>query len=270
MIAKLHIQTATRNDITYLSESFFTPPFKLADITEDKQSKCLHLMVMNSSPGVLDGDDYEIKVELSEKASVQLHTQSYQRLFNMKRGASQRMAVYLQKGSSFIYLPHPSVPHENSLFTAKNKIFLSEACSLVWGEVLTCGRKLNGEIFLFTAYHTITEVFINNQLIIKENLLMQPSVIDPRSLGLLEGFTHQASLICLNQNGNINDQQDEVQDYLSRQNDILFGVTSRGGNGMIVRILGYGAEQLHHHLQGIAFIAQQQKISHPVKPAYAD
>jgi urease accessory protein len=149
MIAKLHIQTAFKNGATCLQQNYFTPPFKTANITEDKRSNWLRIMLMNSSPGILDGDDYEIKIGLAENSSLQLHTQAYQRLFNMKKGATQLMEVHLEKDSSFIYLPHPSVPHENSIFTAKNKIFLNNDCNLIWGEVLTCGRKLNGEVFRF-------------------------------------------------------------------------------------------------------------------------
>ena len=53
MNAQLHIQTALRNGITYLKNCYATPPFKLANITEDKQSHELQLMLMSSSPGIL-------------------------------------------------------------------------------------------------------------------------------------------------------------------------------------------------------------------------
>ena len=112
--------------------------------------------------------------------------------------ASQTLEVHLQaSGSSFCFLPHPVVPHETSDFSANNKIFLTDNCSLIWGEVLTCGRKLSGEIFKFSKYHSVTEIFINDKLVIKENLLIKPSVIDVNAIGQMEGYTHQATLICL-------------------------------------------------------------------------
>ena len=270
MIAQLHIRTVCREGITYLGRTYFTPPFKVANITEDKQSQPLHLMLMNSSPGVLDGDDYEIKIELTENSSLHLHTQSYQRLFNMQQGARQNQEVYMEKNTSLVYLPHPAVPHEKSIFKSVNRIYLSDACSLVWGEILTCGRKLNGEIFSFSSYRNSTEVYINNKLIIKEILLMQPAITDPSALGQLEGFTHQASLIILHDPIFVNEQADMVHEYLSGQEKIQFGVSTTAGNGLIVRILGYGAEVLHHHLQMIAALIQQKRIMDPVKPEYAN
>ena len=38
MIAKLHIETIFKNGITCLKQSYCTPPFKVANITEDKSS----------------------------------------------------------------------------------------------------------------------------------------------------------------------------------------------------------------------------------------
>ena len=140
MKASLHIQTSCRGDITYLKKAYCTQPFKVANITEDKKDRMLRLMLMSSSPGILDGDEYDMKIDLDRNCSLHLSTQSFQRLFTMKQGASQRLEVNMTEDSSFCFLPHPSVPHNQSIFTATNNIYLSDRCSLIWGEVLTCGR----------------------------------------------------------------------------------------------------------------------------------
>jgi urease accessory protein len=269
MIAKLHIETFFKNGITCLKQSYCTPPFKVANITEDKSSPSLQLMLMSSSPGILDEDEYELKIELEENSSLQLYTQSYQRLFNMKKGAKQSMEVYLNKGASIIFLPHPSVPHENSVFATTNKFYLSTGCRLIWGEILTCGRKLNGEVFLFSKYHSLTEVFINNKLIIKENLLMQPLLIDLTAIGQLEGFTHQASFIFLDERTDCIVATDTIHEYLSLQQEIIFGITAAPVNGLIIRLLGYKAEQLYDCLNAITKIIEQQTKTINPKLTYA-
>jgi urease accessory protein len=255
MIAELHIATKNRDGITYLGKTYATPLFKLADVREDKRDSILQLMLMSSSPGILDGDEYRIKIELNEDCSLDLQTQSYQRIFNMKGSAIQHMDVAMQNGSSFLYLPHPSVPHENSSFTTRNKIYLADNCKLIWGEVLTCGRKLNGEVFLFNKYHSITEIFLNNKLIIKENLLMQPATINVNAMGQMEGYTHQASLICLG----FDNPKDKIKILLEAQSDIDFGITETPKAGMLIRILGQKGEQLHECLKAIANIVGAKK-----------
>jgi len=250
--SKLHIQTGLRGNITYLKEAYFTQPFKLADIREDKKEETLQLMLMSSSPGILNGDEYHIKIDIEENCSLNLHTQSYQRLFTMTTGASQNMEVNLKPGSFFQYLPHPSVPHQGSDFTAKNKINLSANCGLIWGEILTCGRKLNDEVFLLTKYHNITEIFLNGKLIIKENLLIKPSETNPLIIGQLEGFTHQASLIVLDDNFDVKQLSEKIINILESLMDITFGLREAPINGLIIRILGNKAEQLHSILKSVA------------------
>ena len=207
---------------------------------------------MSSSPGILDGDEYDITIEVAENCSLQLHTQSYQRLFTMKEKATQQMQVHLMAGAGFSFIPHPVVPHEQSHFIARNRIYLSRNCDLIFGEILTCGRKLNNEIFLLSKYHNITEIFMDDKLVVKENVLMQPAVIDINAIGQLQGFTHQASLIYLSGQANVKEVIADITDMLSLKKDISVGITAAPINGVIIRILGQKAEQLFDCLKQVA------------------
>ncbi|RKR84234.1 urease accessory protein [Mucilaginibacter gracilis] len=259
MIAHLHIQTKLRDGITYLKKSYFTPPFKLADVREDKRDKTLRLMLMSSSPGILDGDEYDIKIELDEGCALTLLTQSYQRLFSMQGSAGQQLQVNMAAGATFCYLPHPTVPHQNSDFTSKSNIYLSANCSLIWGEILTCGRKMNGEIFLFSKYHNLTQIYMNGKLVIKENLLIKPLQIDVNAIGQLENYTHQASLIFLNENADVKNLKTYISTFLATQTGIDYGITETQKNGLLIRILGYKGEQLHDCLNKIAGLINTTK-----------
>jgi urease accessory protein len=251
MKADLHIQVAAINQISFLQKAYCTTPFKVMNITEDKNCKQLHLMLMSSSPGILDGDEYNMNINVAENASLFLHTQAYQRLFQMKGQASQQMNVHVADGASFVFLPHPSVPQQQSNFVSCNTFYLSNYCRFIFGEVLTCGRKLNGEAFLFTKYHSITKVYNHNKLVIKENLLMQPAGINLQAIGQLEGYTHQASMIYLQENIDIKNLQCLIIELLAGEKNIELGITAAPINGLIIRLLGHGAEQLYNCLQYI-------------------
>lgn len=257
MKAELHIETKLRDGITYLKRSYYTPPFKLADVREDKRDKTLQLMLMSSSPGILDGDEYHIKIDLDEDCALKLSTQSYQRLFKMNGSASQKMEVNMAIGSSFCYLPHPTVPHESSNLISKSNIWLSDSCTLIWGEILTCGRKQNGEVFLFSKYHSLTQIYLNKKLIIKENLLIKPLQINVNAIGQLEHYTHQASLIYLNETADVKLLKQAINDLLTTQTQITYGITETPKNGLLVRLLGHKGEQLYNCLNNIAAILNQ-------------
>lgn len=263
--ASVHIETARQAGQTIVKTTFAQPPFKIANITEGNRQKELTLMLMNSSPGVLDDDAYNLRIDVGEYTSLKLQTQSYQRLFQMENGASQNMMVHLQKGSSFTYLPHPCVPHRHSIFHSRNKIYLSKDCALLWGEVVSCGRKLNNEIFEFTSYHSCTEIFLNQKLVVKENLLMRPAYTNPGGIGQLEGHTHQATLLYLDEAADIH----TLIESLSKDSvaeDVVFGISSLPVNGLVIRLMGHGAEQLFTLVQQLSLRIQLWQDSVAEKP----
>lgn len=249
-LVTMHI--AKRDSRSYLAGNYYTPPFKLADITEDRRDPYLHLMLMCSSPGVLDGDHQTIRITLEPDSRLYLHTQSYQRLFRMKTGASLNMEVHIDRKAAFCFLPHPTVPHATSVFTGRNRIFLGPRARLLWGEVVTCGRKLTGEVFAFTSYRMRTEVYIADRLALLENVSLQPAVLPVNTLGQLAGFTHQASLLYI-QEGRRTPEDIPVQiaAFLASRQSIAYGITEGPANSVVVRMLGHAAEELYDHLRTI-------------------
>jgi urease accessory protein len=258
--ASLHIETACRKGRTILKNCFFTPPFKIADITEDKTEGKLELMLMSSSPGTLDGDEYTIRIDVEEQCGLELKTQAYQRIFQMKTGAKQFTDIHLKKGASFIYIPHPLVPHGNSIFLSKTKIVMDSTSSLVWGEVISCGRKLNGEVFSFSSYHSSTEIFIGKKLVVKENILIRPFEVNVNAIGQMEGYTHQASLICIDEQMDVTESIERVIEFLQEEKNIAFGISALPANGIIIRLLGDKAEPLFVFLRKIAAACIQKRL----------
>lgn len=256
MISELKILTGKRDHSTYLKECFCTRPFKIANVREERSDPVLRLMMMSSSPGMLDKDHYRVDITVAAGTALHLQTQAYQRLFNMETGAIQEMEVRLQTGSSFTFLPHPLVPHEKATYTGYTNLYLSDNCRLVWGEIITCGRKLNGEVFRFKKLHSITRVFSGTQLLLMDNLLMQPGVTSFQAMGWMEGYTHQATFLYVDTHDKVSLQEttDSLHRYLEQQRDMLAGVTRTAGNGIMVRMLGHSGEQL--------FECQQQLAKH--------
>lgn len=260
----MNIQVGFKNNKSYIRESFCRQPFKAANITEDKRESLLRLMLMSSSPGILNNDNYSIKIIIDENASLMLTTQGYQRLFSMGNKASQTIDVDIKKNGTLFYLPYPSVPHKASDFTSVNTIHLTTDHTLLWSEILTCGRKLSGEEFIFTRLHNLTSIFIDNKLVVRENLLMRPLQDRVHSIGNLEGYTHQSGLLFLNDTVDIKKIQEEIKEILSGMEDIIFGISLLPVNGLICRVLGNKAERLFECNNKIASVI---KIFLTNKPA---
>jgi urease accessory protein len=258
MISELQITAAAKEEHTWLQHCYYTRPFKVANIS-GKGRGILHLTMMSASPGILDGDEYDIRIILGEDAGVHLYTQSYQRIFNMQQGAKQRFQVEMAKGSSLCYLPHPAVPHEQSIFDSASRIQLAENCRLLWGEIITCGRKLSGEIFRCTHFQNIIEVYRGNKLLFKDVTVLQPQIVPAGSMGQWEEYTHQASLFWHDESQDMTAMADLLHEWLSAEKNIAAGVSRTASGALLLRILGQGGEQLYELFKKIATLAGEER-----------
>ena len=89
---------------------------------------------------------------------------------------------------------------------------------------------------------------------------MQPSLIDVQTIGQLENYTHQASIIWLQEGIDIKNKQQQILSYFSTKKNIEYGITEAPVNGLLIRLLGNGGEQLYDCLKIIT------RILKPVKP----
>jgi urease accessory protein len=263
MKSQLHITAGCRNDKTYLKNSFCTHPFKIGNVTEDKTKSVLKLMMMSSSPGVLDRDEYNIEIEVEENALLQINTQGYQRIFTMQDAAKQITNVRLHNNASLWYLPHPAVPHKHSNYKAVNNIHLKTNHTFCWSEIITCGRKLCNEEFTFTRFQNTTNVYINDKLVVKENLLLQPHITNVSLLGQMEGYTHQSTLLYLDNRVDCEYLMLECREMLLSINGIEFGISQLPVNGFTVRILGYKGEQLFDIQKQLASLLSEEPSTIP-------
>ena len=267
MISQLNFTVANRNGKSFLEQAFCTHPFKLAPVGEHPEDPTLYLMVRSSSPGILDNDHYQININVNAASRLHLQTQSYQRIFNMATGAQQQMVVNLAAKSYFCFIPHPVVPHQNSRFYSHTIINMAQDAQLIWGEIITCGRKLSGELFKFTLLHSVLEVFLEDQLIFKDQLLLRPGTTRLKNIGLFEDFTHQANLLILPAKPNGSALLKIVHDFFLKKNNIAAGVTEVAANGILIRILGTSGEQLFSCLQEVCSLLQETLV--PLKGMFS-
>ena len=270
-MGNLYIKTGFKEGKSYLMDSYVSVPFRITNIGQIKEDDCLYMMLGSSSPGLLDTDNHEIDINVEENSRFQLQTQSYQRLYNMKKGSSQITKVKLAPNSAFCYVPHPVVPQENSIFRNHTIIHLEKNCELILSEIITCGRKnsefispdreIFGEIFKFTYFQNVTEICFNDLLILKDKIILEPQVVPVDTVIQLEGYTHQATFIYLN-TGNSSVAYEliaEILKIMEYEENISFGVSEMAANGFVLRVLGNGGEQLFNCFQQIQNFLWERK-----------
>ena len=246
--SRLYLKAKVLNGKTYLEDSYFTAPFKIAKPFFEGASGVMSIVIMSSSAGVMEGDCYIIDAELGKDARVRLESQSYQKIHRMKDGnAVQYNSFDLAKGAFLDYAPRPSIPFADSSFCSNTVCRLAEGAAFIYSEILTAGRVKSGEAFRFREYRSGMRIYYDRELIFLENQFLCPQEQRLEEIGFFEGFTHQASL------GFFYDQikddlLDMIHGMLEAMEDIQFGVSKTKKYGLIVRILGNSSDSLENIL----------------------
>ncbi|WP_326984573.1 urease accessory protein UreD [Chryseobacterium sp. MYb264] len=257
MDSRLSIIAGFKGGKSYVKDLYVSLPFRVVSVGQRKEDNKLYQMVMSSSPGILDGDHYHLDVSLEQGSSLQLQSQSYQRLFNMKDKAVQELNVLMEDETSFAYVPHPIVPHEDSNFKSHAKIHIGKNSQIIISEIITCGRKHYGEVFKLKRFQNLMEIYHENKLIVKDNVLIQPDLIPINSIGNLEGYTHQGTLIFYSTKSDVEKDhliETIVQSAEQFKEEMEVGVSAMEESGFVVRALGHGGEVMYNfflHVQEI-------------------
>jgi len=242
----LHVTVGHRAAGSYPRHIYCTPPFNLANISQDRDDPAVYMMTMSSSPGILDGDDLDVRIVAEYGSRLMLKNQGYQRVFNMQRGARQKMELRLHEQSEISYIQQPVVPHKNSSLYARNTVHLEDGCIFTLGEIITCGRKLCGEVFRFRRLHSVTELWHRDRLILKDNILLEPALVDVQGIGQAEGYSHQATLVHVNtRSGDVAAAKELAESVLDAEDGLACGISQPLPFLLVVRALANGGEQLY-------------------------
>ena len=111
-VSELKIESEFRDGKTIVSDSFFTPPFKimLPLYQKDKltNKQVMRLLLLMASPGIMEGDVQKFQFDLKEGSDVEYFTQSYEKVHKMHDGHGTRdVFINMEKDTYFDYHPMP-------------------------------------------------------------------------------------------------------------------------------------------------------------------
>lgn len=240
----LKIETELKNDKTILKDTFFSAPLKIAKPFYDEYYNMMKLCMLNVSAGIFSGDSFTIDINVNKNSRLELYTQSYSKVFQMKEGfAEQVLNINLEDGATLEYLPHPVIPYANSNYIATNVIRLKETSVLFFRDIISCGRYKRDESFKFKKFKSRTEVYLEGKLVFVDNTFLEPKYQELNTIGFYEGYTHQANVLIFNTKVD-EELKNGIVEFLYSYKNIEYGATVTCKNGIIVRILGKSSEKL--------------------------
>ncbi|MCW3467818.1 urease accessory protein UreD [Chitinophaga nivalis] len=271
LYSKLFISNKKEGEKTLLHDSAFDIPFKIVHYGSRGTGSHLELMLMSSSPGMMDGDIIDVEICCRKETATKLFTQSYNKVHPCKKGTVQRHKVLLEDNALFSFLPHPLIPFRNAIYQADNEIRLSATSHLLWSDIMTAGRVHSGERFEFSRIHSKTKIYVDGRLVIFDNQLLMPGEQAIEELLFYEGYTHQATLFIVSPYVSLLKQEfDEL--FIEQFDDMKYGYTQCAPQALMIRILGNSGEGIYEWLYNIGnmcweFIQFQQQQHIPKKAA---
>jgi urease accessory protein len=150
------------------------------------------VVVVDTAGGVVQGDRYEVEMELAAGCRAHVTTQAATKIQEMDANyASQAQRIVLHDDAYLEYLPEPVIPYRHSRFVARTSVCLPESATLLYAEILMPGRKhyRSGEVFGYDLYSSALSVDRPGGTdLFAEKFLVEPARSSPARPGVMGGF----------------------------------------------------------------------------------
>ncbi len=197
--AVLRARLGCSNGETVLREAFHRAPLKIAR-SFGRGDGGLDLCVMDCSPGLLEGDAYELDWHLEAGAHAHIFNQGFTRVHPSRSstcGSSLRQNFVLEAGARLTLRPEPVMLFANARLLSHTRVVMEAASTCVLSEIVCAGRVERGEAFAFSSWRNILEVEREGELIFLSRQKCEPHAQNFNNAATWNVFTHWAQVLAV-------------------------------------------------------------------------
>lgn len=230
----LHMTFARQGSRTALVHSYWRPPLQIMRTIEDAAGVC-GVYLLSPTGGIVQGDDYEVKITVEVGSHALLTTQAATKVFRMPdRPATQRTVIDVQPGAVFEYVPDAQILFAESDLRQEFEITLHPGGLLLLQDIVMPGRLARGEVLAFTNFESKIVARDEDGLLLYDAMRCRPETGNALDLGLLEGHPCWGSWILL---GDLAAWGIDAADFCTRHQDAF---TRPGAFGSISPLARHG------------------------------
>jgi urease accessory protein len=221
--------------------------------------------MVDVSPGMLDGDTYELDFTLERDAHLVLTNQSFTKIHPATHSESTLHAHFkLAEGSVLEYFPEPTIPYAGSRFHGVNRFDLTGNATLLYADVVTPGRTHRDEKFVFDRFANDLEVYRNGKLVVWDHFLLQPTIHQFDAIGAMEQFTHCGSFWIITEQPTVV-LLEVIREVISKVDSsaVLAAASLTADKSISVRMLGHNVWQLQQLIQTIWDLSREHLLNLP-------
>jgi urease accessory protein len=153
---KLDCNAAGKTNVSHRYMAYplsISPIFRLEENSAESSTHRAYLYRMNTSPGLLAGDQIGMSLQLAQGAQLYLADQSATKVHPMPTGqAGVNYRFEVGDRATLEFLPEPLILFTDSTLTQTTEVIMHSTASLSLGEIILPGRIARGEVYQFHQY----------------------------------------------------------------------------------------------------------------------
>ena len=172
---ELRLDVENRKGKTVAKNVYFQGALKVMRPIYHDDSGQVCYYILNPGGGYLDGDRYQMKIALENKARLTLTTQSATKVYRTPHTpAYQETEIYLKKGSYLEYIPDPLIAYQHARYKQKNVIHMEKGATFLYSDIITPGWSPDGERFSYDQLQLINEIYMDHELVAYDHIKLSP------------------------------------------------------------------------------------------------
>jgi urease accessory protein len=227
--------------------------------------------VITTSGCVLQGDRFDVSIDLGPNAMAHVTTQAAAKIHTMDANyATQTQRFALADNAYLEYLPGPTIPHRHARFLTHTRATVASTATLLCSEVLMSGRKYHGEgeQFEYDLYSsTLTANRPDGDELFTERFVVQPKAHPVRRVGVMNGFDVLGTVIVVTPK----ERGDRIYEQVVANADP--GVTCVAGAsrlpnvaGLVYRVLGMERQEVQEKVRDFWALVRREVLGVSIPP----
>lgn len=233
-----------RSHQSFVQRQYATYPFRLSRALrlDPTDSHRVYLYIMNSSPGLLAGDRFQINVQLSDRTSLYLTDQSATKVHQMAPDQLARICYDIEVGANahLEYVPEPIMLYRSASLEQTMRVTLAPTGSLFLSDIMVPGRLARGEWFHFHQYVNRLNVYTPDEDLIFTDAMQLKGQSGERWINssLFASQPILASIILVMPDADLHTMEMDLEQFAQAQTNLTAASSPLPNcNGLLVRVM---------------------------------
>lgn len=205
------------------------------------------MFLINLGGGFVDGDRYRMNVHYEPQAHAVLTNQGATIVFKTMENHVEQYQTFTLDDESFMeYIGDPIIGYTHAKFFQHNHFKLSKTATMFYSDILTPGYDKEGRMFKYDHLHLLNEIYVDDQIVVYDNLRLDTQKHKIADIGYMEGFTHLGACFYISPHVNqkcVEAINEVVENHINETCRV--GVTLLPTHGLTIRILANSTDVIN-------------------------